>query len=64
MNEGTSQMICVNAQNTDGSWAGNALCSSGTADHPYNHIYYRRGIVCASGGGNSVYGWGEELYIE
>jgi hypothetical protein len=50
--------ICVNAQNQDGTWAGNALCGL-TPAHSYNGSV-RRGIICANGGGNYVYGYGTE----
>jgi hypothetical protein len=56
--------ICVNAQNHDGTWAGTAVCSNYKADHVYNSIYNRRGIVCAQGGGNYTYGFGMEFYDE
>jgi hypothetical protein len=56
--------ICVNAQNHDGSWAGTAVCSNYKADHVYNSIYNRRGVVCAQGGGNYTYGLGMEFYDE
>ncbi|HEV7754124.1 MAG TPA: hypothetical protein VGO71_21410 [Baekduia sp.] len=51
--------ICVNAQNQDGTWAGNAACAINTS-HVYAHIV-RRGIICAQGGGNYAYGFGWEV---
>jgi hypothetical protein len=55
--------MCLNAQNTDGTWAGVGVCGGlGQLSHPYDKTYVRRGIVCAQGGGSMTLGFGWQTY--